>query len=332
MLSTKNITDNIKDVPSRWIFEYYWNLPDPLDGQRIQVPSLFNPSERTPSMYFYFDEKYNDYRFKCFSTNNQGDGVSLLMSLENIPFNQAALRILNDYNKYVIENGTKTVKREYTQQQTKYQVDSVEIRGWTVLDEKYWLHLFKINSSTLKRFNVKPLHSVTLVAETPEGVKKSTISHSHMYGYFNDDNELYKVYQPSSKKYKFMKLQDYLQGLHQLTYEKPYLVICSSLKDCMALYELGYRNVETVAPDSENTMIKPMYIETFLKRYEGVVTLFDSDAAGKAAGNKYYEEYGIKPTVLHMMKDLSDSVAIYGTEEVKRNLTPLLRKALSLNS
>ena len=65
--------------------------------------------------------KYNDYRFKCFSTNNQGDGVSLLMSLENIPFNSGKpYAVLNDYNNvYVIKNGTKTVKREYTQQQTK---------------------------------------------------------------------------------------------------------------------------------------------------------------------------------------------------------------------
>lgn len=332
MLTTRNITNDVRDVPSRWIFEYYYSLPKPLDGQRVQVKSMFNPAERTPSMYFYFEDKYNDYRFKCFSTNNQGDGVSLLMGVEHLTFSQAITKVLNDYNVYVIQHGTKTIKREYTEQQTKLEVDNVETRGWAKIDEQYWLDLFKISSTTLKRFNVKPLDSITLVSETPSGTKSSTIHHSHMYGYFNDDDELYKVYQPSSKKYKFMKLQDYLQGLHQLTYEKPYLVICSSLKDCMALHELGYNNIETIAPDSENTMIKPMYIETFLKRYEGVVTLFDSDAAGKAAGNKYYEEYGIKPTILHMMKDLSDSVAIYGTEEVKRNLTPLLRKALSLNS
>lgn len=331
MLSTKNITNNVKEIPSRWIFEYYWKLPKPLDGQRVQVKSMFNPGDKTPSMYFYYEEKYNDYRFKCFSTSHQGDGVTLLMILNDLTVSQAISRILNDYNVYIIEKGDSIVKREYTEQESKYEVGGVEVRGWAKIDQDYWADLYKISSATLDWFNVKPLSSVTLVKHTSEGIRESIIRHSNMYGYFNDEDELYKVYQPSSDKYKFMKLHDYLQGLHTLTYEKPYLVICSSLKDCMALHELGYNNIETVAPDSENTMIKPMYMQTFLSRYEGVTVLFDSDMAGKKAALKYKEEYGIQPTILHMMKDLSDSVAINGAEEVRKVLTPLLRKALSLS-
>lgn len=330
MLSTKNITNDIREVPSRWIFEFYWTLPKPLDGQRVNVKSMFNPAEKTPSMYFYYEEKYNDYRFKCFSTNHQGDGVSLLMGLNSLTATQAIQRVLNDFNVYVMSNGTTNVKRQYTEQQTKFEVQDIIPRRWNKLDQEYWGDLYHISSSTLDRFNVKPLESLTLVSETLQGTKYSTISHSNMYGYFNSDNELYKVYQPGNKKYKFMKLDDYLQGLNQLTYEKPYLVICSSLKDCMCLHELGYRNIETVAPDSENTMIAPMYIETFLKRYQGVVTLFDFDKAGKAAAQKYTDEYGIKAAILPILKDLSDSVAVRGIEEVRRILTPILRKALSL--
>lgn len=328
MLSTKNIIDDIRQVPSRWVFEYYFNLPEPLNGQRVQVTSMFNPSERTPSMYFYYVENYNDYRYKCFSTNHQGDGVNLLMHMKELTIKEAIQMVINDYNAYVTKHGGSVIKREYNDQ-TKFSVGNIETRRWNKLDKEYWT-FYGISSKTLNQFNVKPLDSVELITETNQGTKHSVISHSHMYGYFTADDELYKVYQPQNKKYKFMKLQDYLQGLNQLTYEKPYLVICSSLKDCMCLTELDYKNIETVAPDSENTMIKPMYIETFLKRYKGVVTLFDTDSAGKASAKKYLDEYGIPGAILPMMKDLSDSVAVHGVESVRQTLTPILRKALSL--
>lgn len=328
MISTKNLIDDIREIPSRWIFEYYWNLPQPLNGQRVQVQSMFNPTERTPSMYFYFVEARNDYRYKCFSTNNQGDGVNLLSSTKGISSGQAIQLILTDYNKYVSKHGHSKINREYSDH-TSFEVSDIITRDWNKLDQDYWT-FYGISSDTLNQFNVKPLESITMITETNSGKRFSTISHSNMYGYFTADDELYKIYQPHNKKYKFMKLQDYLQGVNQLTYEKPYLVICSSLKDCMCLSELGYTNIETVAPDSENTMIKPMYIDTFKSRYKGIVTLFDSDKAGKESSLKYLNEYDIPTALLPIMKDLSDAVAVKGMDLVRETLTPILRKALSL--
>lgn len=328
MISTKNIVDDIRKIPSAWIFQYYWNLPEALNGQRVCVKSFFNPTERTPSMYFYYREEINDYRFKCFSTNHQGSGVDLLVHEQNLTLPQAVRKILRDYNDYVTKNGNASIKKEYTEVST-VEVADVSTRPWNKLDEEYW-DFYHIGSFTLEKFNVKPLEYITIVTTTSEGNRNSKISHSNMYGYFDANGELYKVYQPLNQKYKFMKLNDHLQGLDQLKYDKPYLVICSSLKDAMCITELKYNNIEVIAPDSENTMIKPMYIETFLKRYQGVVTLFDNDNAGRNSAQKYTDEYGIPAAFLPMLKDVSDSIAVHGLEEVRNKLTPILRKALSL--
>ena len=36
-------------------------------------------------------------------------------------------------------------------------------------------------------------------------------------------NEVYKIYQPRNKKFKFIKVKPHLQGIDQLEYKQPYL-------------------------------------------------------------------------------------------------------------
>ena len=142
------------------------------------------------------------------------------------------------------------------------------------------------------------------------------------------DGNPYKIYQPLKKKHKFHKLAPYIQGLDQLEYNQPYLVICSSLKDAMCLMGFGY-NIEVIAPDSENTIIKPYLIENLKTKYKSIITLFDNDDAGKKAIEKYRERYGINGTCLSLSKDISDSIREYGFEKTHSELKPLLKQALN---
>ena len=149
-----------------------------------------------------------------------------------------------------------------------------------------------------------------------------------MYGYFKKDNSLYKVYQPKSSDYKFIKVSEYIQGYEQLTFTKKYLVICSSLKDIMAFTKLKYSNIEVIAPDSENTIISDNLIKLLKERYQAVCTLFDNDEAGIKAMTAYTEKYGIKGALLPLAKDLSDSTRDFGLLKTKEVLTPILKQAL----
>ena len=54
--------------------------------------------------------------------------------------------------------------------------------------------------------------------------KKITIQQPYIYGYFSK-NDVYKIYQPRNKKFKFIKVKPQLQGLDQLEYNQPYLII-----------------------------------------------------------------------------------------------------------
>jgi len=151
---------------------------------------------------------------------------------------------------------------------------------------------------------------------------------NHMYGYFREDGSLYKIYLPHNPNKKFIKVQNYIQGMDQLNYDKEYLIITSSLKDLMAFVKLGYRNAEAIAPDSENTMIAEQYIKSLKKKYSKLCVLFDNDDAGINAAIKYQERYDMPYVVLDMSKDLSDSVRDFGIQKVKERLHGLLSNVL----
>ncbi len=87
---------------------------------------------------------------------------------------------------------------------------------------------------------------------------------------------------------------------------------------------------KVIAPDSENTMIKPYIIENLKLKYKKVITLFDNDAAGTNAIDKYKSMYDINGFCLSMSKDLSDAYKEFGFDKVHHELKNLLKKTLKL--
>lgn len=315
MISTRTITSSIKDVPETWIFEYYLNLAEPLVGQEIRMKSIFK-QEKTPSMYIGIPRNGSTYKFNDFSTGIKGNGFELVKQMLSLSVAETAARIVKDYNDYVMKNGYCVSEFK---KQNKYRVADYEARKWTDLDAKYWQQ-YKIKSKTLEKFNVMALKSYTFTNDE----NTVTINGTHIYGYFRSDGLLYKIYQPKVSSKKFMKVRQYIQGMEQLTYAKPNLVILSSLKDLMAFDELGYKTMEYIAPDSENTLIPETTMWELIGKYNTVFTIFDNDDAGKAAVEKYKEKYGINGFVLDMEKDVSDSIESYGQQAVIDNLEPKL--------
>jgi len=317
MISTKNLILDGSSVPSTWVFEFYLDLPERLNGQNVQIKSVFHPSERTPSMWIFVDK--GQYKFKDFSTGKGGNRIDLIKELFGMNYSQAVFKIGQDYNKFITEKG------EYSQStikpQAKYKVDGIMTRDWNQYDKKFWLQ-FNIGENILNKYNVKPLEYYHMVKEN----NKITIKQPYIYGYFSK-NDIYKIYQPRNKKFKFIKVKPQLQGLDQLEYNQPYLIICSSLKDAMCLKQFGY-NIEVIAPDSENTIIKPYIIENLKKKYKKVVTLFDNDVAGHNAVNKYKKLYDISGTWLDSSKDIADLVKEKGFADAHKEIKLKLKSIL----
>jgi hypothetical protein len=326
MISTKNLIYDLADVPREWIFEHYLNLTEKLTGQDLKIKSVFNLREKTPSMCIYMDTK-NIYKFKDFSSGIGGDSLSLVQNLFNLSSRgHASFKIIEDYNQYVLNNGYNPINSY--KQQSRYKVTDYEIRHWNNLDQTYWMG-YKIGSKLLEKYNVSPLEYYIMAKEDENGkVSKITIKGNYIYGYFKEDGTLYKIYQPKVKDSKFIKVRDYIQGSEQLTYDKPFLVITSSLKDLMAYNKLKISNSEAIAPDSENTMINESTISLLSKRYNSIIVLFDNDEPGVKAAEKYKSKYGFNYVILDLEKDLSDAIKVHGIDKVRDNILPLLKQTL----
>lgn len=324
MFSTKNFVIEIDDIPSYWVFQYYLDLPEKLTGQDVKIKSIFNPTERTPSFVIYVDTRIKQYKFKDFSTGISGSKTDLVSKMFNLNYTQSVNKIIQDYNEYV-KNGE--VELITLKPSAKWSIDHVQTREWNNMDAQYWLS-FRIGSSMLDAYNVKPIDYFTMIKDEEGKINKAKFRKPMAYGYFNKDGDVIKMYQPHDDKHKFYNITNYLQGYDQLEYKQPYLVICSSLKDAMCLKGFGY-NLEVLAPSSENTLIKPYIINNLKSKYKKIITLFDNDEAGNNAIERYANTYNIQGCALSICKDISDAVQTHGFETVHKELKPLLRETLN---
>jgi hypothetical protein len=321
MFNTKNLVHDIKDVPSNWIFEHFCVLKEKLTGQDVKFKSIFNSKERTPSMCIYTDAQ-NVYRYKDFSTGKGGSAVDLVKEMTHLSFHKTCQFIIETYNDYVLHNNG-GYDIEKFQKASRYKVTSSKERKWSTQDQYFWTQ-FNIGSKLLDAHNVKPLESYCMTKDDNELCIKGL----YLYGYFKEDGTLYKIYQPKTLDKKFIKVTDYIQGLDQLQNHK-HLLITSSLKDIMSIKSLKL-DIDVIAPDSENTMLKKDVMEELRNKYEKIVVMFDFDQAGIESMQTYKNKYPfIEITVLPMSKDVSDSIKDYKAKEVRNRLVPILAKKLN---
>jgi len=320
MFNTKNLVHDVKDIPVSFIFEHFCKLKEKLTGQDVKIKSLFNPKERTPSMCIYTD-KNNTYRYKDFSTGKGGSAVDFVKDITDLSFHKACELIVEKYNDYVLHNNG-GYDIEKFQKASRYKVTSSIVRKWSTQDQYLWTK-FNIGSKLLEAHNVKPLESYCMTKDEDNLCIKGL----YLYGYFKEDGTLYKIYQPKTLDKKFIKVGNYVQGWEQLQGHKN-LIITSSLKDVMAIKSLKLE-IDVIAPDSENTMIKQDLMEELQNKFNKIIMLFDYDEAGIESMKKYKEKYPfIEITVLPMSKDVSDSIKDFGAKAVRDRLVPILDKKL----
>jgi hypothetical protein len=320
MISTKVIVTSIEDVPSEWIFETYCPINEQLTGQDVKIKSMFNPRDSVPSMVIFC--KGSSYYFKDFSTDIGGTGLDLVINLYKLSVADAINKIVTDYKEYLKASGDRSKKIEIVQK-APYKLESYETRKWNKADAEYWQQ-YGICSSILERYNVKPLKRFTF-SKTDDGVYSFFSTEKlYVYGYFRNDGTLYKIYQPKNPEKKFMKLQPYIQGLEQLQYKSPILVIASSLKDGMTILKLRLP-FEFIAPDSEGTILQAEVVKHLKNKYKYIIVMLDNDEAGIKAMARYKEVYGLPSILLPLAKDISDSVKAHGADITRKTIMKLLK-------
>jgi len=317
MISTNIFTTDNFPVPNEWIFEKLLNLSEKLQGQTVKIKSVFNAKDKDPSFVIYYHSS-GKYMFKDFSADISGDGVELVQQLYNLDSREKAFA--KAYSLWKLDENYITPKTVF--EKPIYEVTSYVERNWDTNDKKYWGE-HRISSNTLESFNVKPLQSYTLTVTKGNTSKTLKFENAYCYGYFTKNGTLYKIYKPKDKSNKFLKIKSYVQGHDQLQYKAQWLMILSSLKDCMAFKELGFP-IEFVAPESENVDIPENIMKFYKRKYKFVTSLFDNDIAGKTSSIRYKEKYKIEPIFFDVEKDLAECLKQHGKQNTKLFLKPLL--------
>lgn len=313
MFSSREAVFGIDDVPVEWTFEYYLGLKEKLNGQTVKIKSLFNPSERTPSMYVYLSSS-KEYRYKCFSTGLHGDAVDLIKRLKGISYGDAIKIIVEDYKNYIKGN---VYMKPIITEQIKWKLHDIKYRSWNTDDKDYWAP-YNIGSKLLELYNVKPVDTFTMA----RGTESFSRTGRRVYAYTKTNGDVYKIYMPENKDKKFMNFCNYVQGWEQLEGNFR-LFICSSLKDIMSMKSLGITG-DYIAPSSENSGLDSI-MNWIQEEYQDKYVIFDNDDAGKKAMYRYHEDYDLPYLLLDLSKDISDSVKDHGAKKVKECFKNLIR-------
>lgn len=317
-LRTRVFNTDTFPVPNEWLFQKLLSINEQLTGQSVSVKSIFNSNDKKPSMIIYLHDN-GRYKFKCFSSGQQGDAIDLVQHIYNLKTRQHAFRKAHDF---WVDGGLESYEN-IPLMKTIYEIEAHTVRKWNTDDAKYWTQ-FGIGSAELTKHNVKPLGSYTFKMTKGEDVTRREFSKPYCYGYFRNDGKLYKIYNPRDARTKFVKIENYIQGHDQLEFKGDWLIILASLKDLMAFKKLQFPNIECIAPDSENSILTEKQIAFYKKRYKFISILFDNDVAGRKAARKYQQQYQIPYTEFDVEKDIADCVREHGIKNTRIFLQPYI--------
>lgn len=291
------------------IYKFY--LPDFKIGK-----AMFSPvrKEKTPSFYI-FKARDGKYRWKDFGfTGKSGNAVNLVMELFNLTYKGAKEKLLQDLSGVTLYLGLPPKVLV----EPKPSIIDIKIKSkpFTVADLKYW-SMFGINQQTLNKFMVYSI-SHYWINNKLIYIPKNQLS----FAYYLSGK--WKIYSPYSKIKWITNGNSYtIQGASQLVEKGELLVLSKALKDVMILDSFG---IPAIAPQSESVLLDRSIMISLFKRFDNIVTFFDSDLSGINLAKKYYDEYhisGLEVPKNCCAKDLGEYVVNFGLRETEELLKHL---------
>ena len=307
----KSLTkENIfKYVDSYAIFKTYCEGFDQL-GKAFHSPLRNDPNPSAFVIFYEGDLLFKDFglgSFRAIDFVAQKYGLSFPEALQkiNCDFN-LKLGEYSDFN----ERNFDIPKHDFSEYNITKRPCVINIKRRELLpyDLDYWYGKYKIRKETLKLFNVYPISHFTI-----NDYLYFAASKSYSYDYYWE-NEIFrrKIYQPLSKDKWYSNGGAVVQGEGMLPKNGRLLIITSSLKDVMALYEIGYT---AIAPTSETSFLPEKYFAKQESRFKKIVLFMDSDEAGMKANKRLSEKWKlpyINIAVGYGAKDISDFINKYG--------------------
>lgn len=291
--------------------EYYLGIP-------VAKKLYRNPLRKDdkPTCSFYRN-KSGELIFKDFSGFFYGNFISVVMFKYSCTYHKALRIIANDFglihDDKIQRNRGKINKNAPVFKDDGTAIIQVEIKDFSKSESEWWGD-YGITDKILKKYHVFSCKNVFLNGN----VIATSSSHCPIYGYYGGKKEgieLWRIYFPKRKSYRFLSNWDSkkIQGIKQLPDEGKLLVITKSLKDTMCLYSLG---IPAIAPNSETLEIRPGLLEDLQSRFKHIVYFYDNDLPGISNMKKIKREF---PDLLYYWlprslgaKDISDFYKKYG--------------------
>ena len=311
-LSKENL---LSKIDSYNIFKYYCSEFKSV-GKPFRSPFR---EDKHPSAFIIH---YNgDLLFKDFGGDSLR-AVSFVMKLFNLTFRDALEKINFDFNLGLNGNWSNNLielEENIYIPEKDTTIIRIKKRDWNELDISYW-NSFGIQISTLNSFNVVPISFFSI---NDYMFKAAELSYSYEY-YWYEDVFRRKIYQPLSKDKWYSNGGYVVQGEGMLPKEGDLLIITSSLKDVMTLYELGYT---AIAPTSETSFVPATYFEKQNKRFKRIIVFMDSDDTGIKRSIELNKRWNLEYILIpkeYERKDISDFNKKYGREKSKKLLRNLI--------
>lgn len=317
--------------PDGWIYKNWLDFKQPLDGRRIKLKSVFT-NEKSASMFLYYRD--GKYYFKDFSSGEHGDAIELSKQLlerslgQNYDYKEVVVYLKDMYREYRRKFGT------YKEEEVdEYFIDYVQVchamtRSFNANDITYWSQM-NIREELLKTYNVKALKYFKLGRKNVSLNYINWYDHAeldHVYGIYNNKNELIKIYAPFNKKYHHITIQSKTLGYEQLENHST-CIIGSSMKDMLTLKALKLK-VDVIWPSSEKTIIPKEEIDDLKQIYPHIFTMFDNDPTGVKSMCMYKTLYDLDFIYVPGAKDIADMALKLLPSVLNATLTRIINKKL----
>lgn len=297
-----------------FIYNYYRNNGEAFKFNKSNLCEFH--IEKTPSMRFY--RKGGSLSFKCFGCGKGGD-----------VFNYVSYKLEIDSHNDVINKINEDLEgKVFTKKNTFIDTvsNTVDIittkRNWEYYDYLYWKS-FYISLENCSLFDIEPVYEVFINKEGNIKQVFTNVKNNPVYSInINNRNKIYRPLANKNSKWLQNCNRFDVLGYKQLPDKGDILIITSSLKDVIVLYNLGYSAVSSI---SETTLIPDNIMNEFFKRFKEIIVFLDDDNAGRSFSKTYEKLYNLKTIFTNSNeKDISDFIKKYGIVETKELINNLL--------
>ena len=273
----------------------------------------FGQPEHTFDCFSFVSHKYECDFFSALRIVDMDFNLNLASHIEVRKFTMGYLGV--KYNKQIEPKKVTIIKKKR--------------RPWNQQDAHFWGQ-FCISKFTLEYFNVEPISHYWI---NENRFHCNEITYAYKY------RSKYKIYSPNSEvKWMSNTTAKQIQGWEQLKadFHTKYVIITSSLKDVMCLYDMGH---PAIALQSEMQMPDEKLIKDLKNKYECIILLYDNDFdnpnnPGQTMANKikerYYSEHvqNICIDISYKSKDISDLIKNHGIKKAIHFMEKMIENKL----